>query len=552
MRCRVATALLVACSAGLPVPPARFENAQAVDAVDDRRDVAVAPAPRRYFPHLYQFDGVVRNRITHALDVKQARRALGVNALDEVPNSTWFTNRIGVRDMSLDELRAGPIRSDSPELHKPWMVTTTKIGGTEIGFLIKDARGIKFLLKFDQHGAPESDTATHVIVNRFWWAAGYNVPEDFIVTFRRDDLALAPHAVIRDASGHEDALSRAELDRRLDSIDNNADGTIRGMASRWLPGKALGGHPPEGVRADDPNDRIPHERRRDLRGLRTFAAWLDDIDIRDDNFVDTWQADPRDPKRHYVVHYRIDFGESFGMMAANAGNLRMGFEYGIDLARMARSLVTLGLEVRPWEHRGSPKYRGIGTFEADSFDPGNWYSATVAYVPFVDADRFDRFWGAKLVMRFTRAQIRAIVETGELSDPRSIDYLVDTLVARQRKTGAYWFARVNPLDGFAIANDALCFDDLWLTYGLGEPAATTRYAIATYDRAARPIEAPTAIAAAASGRTCTAPLALARDGDRYTIVKIATTRPGFTGATYVHVARDPATRAARVIGVWRE
>ena len=35
-------------------------------------------------------------------------RALNVNTLDEVPDSSWFTNRIGRRPMSLDELVRGP------------------------------------------------------------------------------------------------------------------------------------------------------------------------------------------------------------------------------------------------------------------------------------------------------------------------------------------------------------------------------------------------------------------------------------------------------------
>ena len=31
-------------------------------------------------------------------------RAMNVNTVDDVPDSSWFTNRIGVRDLPLDEL----------------------------------------------------------------------------------------------------------------------------------------------------------------------------------------------------------------------------------------------------------------------------------------------------------------------------------------------------------------------------------------------------------------------------------------------------------------
>jgi hypothetical protein len=40
-------------------------------------------------------------------------------------------------------------------------------------------------------------------------------------------------------------------------------------------------------------------------------------------------------------------------------------------------------------------------------------------------------------------------------------------------------------------------------------------------------------------------------GGGYTILRIETERAGFRGTTFVHVARDPATGAPRVIGVWR-
>src|SRR5262245_33190123 len=35
-------------------------------------------------------------------------RALNINTVDEVPDSSWFTNRLGARTISVDELLKGP------------------------------------------------------------------------------------------------------------------------------------------------------------------------------------------------------------------------------------------------------------------------------------------------------------------------------------------------------------------------------------------------------------------------------------------------------------
>jgi hypothetical protein len=160
------------------------------------------------------------------------------------------------------------------------------------------------------------------------------------------------------------------------------------------------------------------------------------------------------------------------------------------------------------------------------------------------------FWGAKVLARFTRAQIRAAVEAGRYSDPRTVEYLTDTLVARQRATLAHWYARVNPLDRFrATPGDGLCFDDLAISAQLAS-AADTRYELASYDRDARPL-GRVLIPAIPGGATCTRSMKLASGGDGYTIVKITTWRPAFARSTVVHLATDPASGAWRVIGVWR-
>jgi hypothetical protein len=541
-------AISVAACATPAVPGVRFVNAPPVTAVNDRRDVPAKPEDREFLMSLYHYEAIVQRPLDRTLALQPPRRALGVNALDEVPDSTWFTNRIGVRALTLDELTTGPLTIDSPELHKPWKIKSTKVGGGEVGFIIADARGEKFLLKFDSRGYPETETATHVIVGKLLWAFGFNVTEDFVVSLTRDDLVIAPDAVMTDQFGDKHPLDRAELERGLALIEIGKDGQIRGMASRWLDGKPLGGHPAEGVRADDPNDRIPHELRRDLRGAYPVFAWLDHVDVQESNFIDMWVKDRRDPRLHYVTHYLIDFGKSFGVMATTGQDPRRGHAYVIDLAEMSRQLVTGGLLERPWDDRIAPKLRGVGSFEAASFDPGSWKIDYPVYAPFLISDRIDKFWGAKILMRFTREQLHAVVETGKLTDPRAVEYVTDTLVARQRATGAYWFARVNPLDRFAVSDDQLCFDDLSVVYHLAE-AATTRYQVTRFDRDARAVGEVSADVGA-EGRTCV-PIALTGDGDGYTMVRIETARPGFTGTTLVHLARTPTSGAPRVIGIWR-
>ena len=103
-----------------------------------------------------------------------------------------------------------------------------------------------------------------------------------------------------------------------------ADGTIRVLASRWVPGKVVGSFRFTGTRPDDPNDIYPHERRRELRGLRVFAAWLNHDDARSINSIDSYVEDDG---RRYIRHYLQDFGSTLGsgidVGAAAARRLRV-------------------------------------------------------------------------------------------------------------------------------------------------------------------------------------------------------------------------------------
>ena len=539
---------LAACGSPATVPAVRFANAPAVQVVNDRLDVPNTPKELGYDRFLNNFDGSFHRLVTRKLELKRPERARGINALDEVPDSTWFTNRIGVRDVAPEDILIMPGSVGSPENHKPWTIVSSKVGGLSVGFIMKDARGEKYLLKFDPKGFPEAETATQLVVGRLLWTLGYNVTEDYVVRITKDDLVLAPDAKVKHASGQSFPLDAKELAARLAMVEVGKDGTMRALVSRYLDGKPLGGHPAEGVRADDPNDVIPHELRRDLRGTAAIFAWLDSVDLHLGNTLDMWVTDPADPKRHYVKHYFIDYGIALGFGATKNRNLRYGYEHEVDWRAMMSSLFTFGLVQRPWEDRKKPPYRGIGHYDIESYYPGSWKPLTPMYTPVRLADRIDKFWGAKLIMKLGRKHIEAAVESAKLSDPRAAAWLVDALIARQRKTAKYWFERVNPLDAIKVTEGKLCFTDLSIAHAFAA-AASTSYTLTFHDRNGARL-GTTRIAGGAGGFACN-PLRLSAGHEGYTVVRVDTRRPGFTGSTFVYVAQDRASLVGRVIGIWR-
>jgi hypothetical protein len=126
-----------------------------------------------------------------------------------------------------------------------------------------------------------------------------------------------------------------------------------------------------------------------------------------------------------------------------------------------------------------PKLTGVGLFDAWSFDPMTW-KPNYPNPAFLLMDRQDAFWAAKQVAAFTDDEIRTIVATGEFSDPRASDWIVECLIKRRDKIVQAWLSDVLPLDRFRIVDGKLAFDDL--TPANGKPAAKSYdMSWATYD-----------------------------------------------------------------------
>jgi hypothetical protein len=506
----------------------RFRDQPPVWIADDQRDIP-APRKRPFVIAAYLADTLVFRQVEQALELPASRPALDVNALDEVPNSTWFQNRIGRFDLSAAEVIAGSNVEGPPEL--PLTVRSSKNGGGNPGFVASDGRGKRYVIKFDSRENPELQSGADAIVSRFLWAIGYNVPEDYVFNFRRSDLRLAASAKFVNAVGKSAHFSSQDLDVLLKNVPRASNGTIRASASAWVAGVPKGGFAVSGTRPDDPNDVIPHERRRVLRGLRVFSAWLDHTDVKEDNTLDSYVEERG---RHFLRHYLVDFGEALGGHAVEKGRAEDGFEHWWDWQAQPRALVTFGLWKRPWEDRPAPPYPSVGSLVTRDFDPSAWREA-YPFQPFSELDRADAFWAAKIIMRFDRKLVEAIVSSGKLSDPRAAGYLVEALLARRAAIGRRYLETVTPLDDFHAEGERLCAWDLGVRHGLSRSGSVERLS-----ESGKVIERQ---AISRSGRVC-----LSRLAPGYTRVRLRVRRPsGDTRpAMRVHVSDR-----TRVLGVLR-
>lgn len=437
-----------------------FRDRPVVWRVNDRANIA-QPESNEFEKVEYFGEVLVSGPIERGLELPDKEPARNVNALDEVPNSTWFTNRIGARDLTPTEVARGPVTAGPPQL--PLTVVRGKdTGGGNPGFFARDTTGRVFLIKFDPRANPEMQTASSIVVNRVFWAVGYFVPEDTLVTFARDELVLAADAKTTTPTGEKVRLTAADVERVLGTSPKTADGRYRASASLLLPGTPVGGFSPEGRRDDDPNDKVDHEHRRELRGLKVLAAWLGHTDMKMDNTLDMYVTEN---DTHFLRHYLLDFGEALGAHQAEKGRLEDGYENVWDWEAQSKSLVSLGLWKRPWEDQKQTRWPAIGAFSAEWFEPDLWKEA-YPFRPFSEADAADLYWGAKQVVRFSRPMIEAIVAEAQLSDPAAAKYLVEALVGRQRKIGRDWLDGLTPFDELSLKGSELCGVDLAVRYGI--------------------------------------------------------------------------------------
>lgn len=459
----------------------------------------------------------------------------GVNTLGEVPDSPWYTNRHGQQRMSLQALVRGPGNSTPPSLDGPWQVIGAKTEGITPGFRIRDAKGRVYFIKVDPLSNPEMMSAADVIGSKFFYALGYHTPENHIVSFRRSLLTVAPDTQITDRFGKERPMNMRDVTDLLANVPRDREGHYRVVASLAVAGTPIGPFRYYGVRRDDPNDVVPHEHRRDLRGLRVFAAWLNHTDSKSINSLDTLVEDRG---IRFIRHHLIDFGAILGSDSFEPKSPRNGNLYLFDWDSSVAQFLTLGLYVPKWARADYPDHlRAVGRFESEVFDPEQWHS-NYRNAAFENCQPDDAFWAARQVMAFTNEEIAALVKTGEYSDPRATEYVTHALIGRRDKIGRTYFAKVLPLDGFTIQQGEMRFEDLAVRYGFS-PARPYTWQWFAFDNAS---ERKTPLSGAS-----TAAVPLLAEG-AYTAAEIRAAGSGHSVTVYVrrHQGQD------QVVGIERD
>jgi hypothetical protein len=470
--------------------------------------------------------------------------AQDVNTLGEVLDGAWYVNRHGRTRMSSDELRRGSGDAQPPSTTGAWHVLLLKNDESYPTIVFRDENNRVYRLRFDAHGAPELATGAAMIASRFFHALGYHVPETYLAVIDRERLVIETNATEITSNASVRPLLPEHIDRLLAGVRRNDDGRYRATALK-VPidvVSMIGPYQLFGTRNDDPNDTVPHEHRRDLRGLQVFAAWLNHTRMDALHTFDIVVKPEGEPL--HIRHYLLDFMATLGSGINGPKSVWEGHDPVYGRQATIKNIAGLGLYTPAWMRASYPDLPAVGRFDSESFEPEKW-TPLYDVAPFANRLPDDTFWAARQVMAFTDDDIRTIVKVAQYSDARVERWIANCLIERRNRIGRAYFAKVLPLDDIAVRGAELTFVDLAVQYKFEEPRRH-RVDWLTYDNKAGK---PSTLLSTTEDRQIPAAASAAPAGS-YVLARI--TMEGAAQGTAVDVVLRRETSGLRVIGVDRE
>jgi len=379
--------------------------------------------------------------------------AKNVNTVGGVPNSSWYTNRHYRAPMSRAALRRGPNKEPGPSLRAPWRVLRLPASGTLPQAVVQDAEGRRFRVLFDAPAHPEMATGAAMISSRLLHALGYNVPQHWLRHVSAEQFVPQP----------DSGITPSNVDSLLGAAAQRPDSSYRALVTR-IPDveRRIGPFRFNGTRPDDPNDVFPHEDRRELRGLRLIAAWIQHSKLRPRHTLD---VGVEVEGRRFVRHYLTDLHLTLGSGGAAPQRQWSGHEHVLEFDRVFERIGTLGLSGGEWAEGELPEEAAVGNFSANGFDPRRWRPEWPNSA-FRRAGPADAFWAAKQVRHFSRGDLKTIVATADYSSDDVSEHILRTLLERRDAIAQTYLDWGGGLDRFEIHSGRLTFKDLRADYGL--------------------------------------------------------------------------------------
>ncbi len=403
--------LLAACGA---YRPAVFADRLPVLVVHDDAPIPL-PSRQGFDEREHLSDVYLRRPLFDVIRPLDFETGGDVNALDEVPPSSWYDPELTKRAPS------GNVNTEPPTF--PLIALDESPATSPDALVVGDAKGVRYELLTDAPDKPGLLTGAEVLGSLLLRSLGLRAPRSWIVGVPESTL---------NSNG---PLAKARLDTWLKRKAALVKGSRRTSATLWPPGIDVGIAGDFSLRRDDPNDRVAHANRRTLRAMKIFAHWMEWTSFGVRSTRDVYVGEPGEG---HLLHFMMGTSHAFGTQDLQ------------DLPRRDEQagslwwhLATFGLGPIPTTPAKLSPFPSVG-YLLGTLVPGD-FSVSPPYSPFVRLTPADEYWAGKRLIDAGEDAIRIGVEAANLPDDAS-SYLETVLKRRRAALIAHALTVVSPLD----------------------------------------------------------------------------------------------------------
>ena len=435
----------------------------------------------RYEPDLaYQ---TLENLFWRPGDKVLGQRAKNVNTVDEVPDGPYFVNRAGRSPLTPAIVARASNTSDGLAPGK-WTIVSAKSDGITPGFTIRDSANALWFVKFDPPGWRAMATGSEIVAAKLFWAAGYHTAEYHIGRLQPLNLEIGKDARITPPGEMPRPMNASDVLWLLSRADQDPDGSYRVILSKAAPGRPVGRIRFHGTRADDPNDIIPHEHRRELRGYFVFAAWLNHVDAKG---INSLSALITENGRSFIRNYLLDFGSALGSAAVGPREGWEGYEALVETpGDIGKRVLSFGFKIPVWRTQDYFESPAIGRLPRDhsEWDPEAWWPH-ITNAAFRHMRPDDTFWAAQKLASINSEMIRAAVAEGQFGNAEAEQFLAKAIEDRRVRILQTFLPKVNPIVDPALdAEGRLTFRNAAVDAAVADRAPGYRALWYTFDNLA--------------------------------------------------------------------